>query len=251
MPPTVLTVAERPDLSERADEATATAFPEWNLHGDVLSRLWTSLYDIYPDFQLVLWDEEHDEVLGEGNTIPCTWDGTVGGLPPGIDDVVERGLAAGTRLVGATTLCALNIIVVPGHRGGRLSSEILDGMKRVAAGDRFTDLIAPVRPSWKERYPLTPIERYVTWTREGGLPFDPWIRIHVRLGGEILAPAPRSLRITGTVEEWERWTGMRFPESGEYLPPGALAPLHIDSSKDLGEYSEPNVWMRHLVRRVA
>jgi len=251
MPPTVLTVAERPDLAERADEATATEFPEWNLHGDVLSRLWTSLYDNYPDFQLVLWDEEHDEVLGEGNTIPCTWDGTVGGLPPGIDDVVERGLAAGTRLAGATTLCALNIIVVPGHRGGRLSSEILDGMKRVAARERFTDLIAPVRPSWKERYPLTPIERYVTWTREDGLPFDPWIRIHVRLGGEILAPVPRSLRITGTVEEWERWSGMRFPESGEYLPPGALAPLHIDSSNDLGEYYEPNVWMRHLVRRVA
>jgi hypothetical protein len=39
---------------------------------------------------------------------------------------------------------------------------------------------------------------------------------------------------------------MRFPESGKYLPPGALAPLHIDSSNNLGEYYEPNVWMRHL-----
>jgi hypothetical protein len=251
MAPRVVTVADRPDLGERADEATASVHPEWNLHGDVLGRLWASLYNVYPDYQLVLWDEEQDEVLGEGNTIPCTWDGTVRGLPAGIDDVVERGLAAGTRLAGGTTLCALNIIVVPGHRGGGLSSEILGGMRRVAAREGFTDLIAPVRPSWKERYPLTPIERYVTWTREDGLPFDPWIRIHVRLGGEILAPVPRSLRITGTVEDWERWSGMRFPESGEYLPPGALAPLRIDSSKDLGEYNEPNVWMRHPVRRGA
>jgi hypothetical protein len=247
MAPIVVTVAERPDLGERADEATAGTFPEWNLHGDVLGPLWGSLYDVYPDFQLVLWDEEHDEVLGEGNTIPCTWDGTVQGLPASIDDVVERGLAAGTRLAGATTLCGLNIIVVPGHRGGRMSSEILGGMRGVAAREGLSDLIVPLRPSWKERYPLTPVERYATWTREDGLPFDPWIRIHVRLGGEILAPVPRSLRITGTVEEWERWSGMRFPESGEYLPPGALAPLLIDLPGDLGEYYEPNVWMRHGV----
>lgn len=63
-----------------------------------------------------------------------------------------------------------------------------------------------------------------------------------------LAPVSRSLRITGRVEEWERWSGMWFPESGEYLPQGALAPLLIDLSNDLGEYYEPNVWMRHRVR---
>jgi hypothetical protein len=46
-----------------------------------------------------------------------------------------------------------------------------------------------------------PIERYAAWSREEGLPFDPRIRLHARLGGEILAPDARSLRITGTVAE--------------------------------------------------
>lgn len=169
------------------------------------------------------------------------------GLSAGVDDVLARGLAAGSRLAGATTLCAFNIIVVPGHRGGRLSSEILGGMKRVAAREGFSDVIAPVRPSWKERYPLTPIERYAMWRRQDGLPFDPWIRIQVRLGGEILTPAPRSLHIRGTVKEWERWSGMRFPESGEYLPQGTLAPLVTDVAGDLGEYYELNVWACHRV----
>jgi hypothetical protein len=49
----VLTAAERPGLADRADEATAETFPERNLHGDVLSSLWGSLYDFYPDCQLV------------------------------------------------------------------------------------------------------------------------------------------------------------------------------------------------------
>ena len=38
---------------------------------------------------------------------------------------------------------------------------------------------------------------------------------------------------------------MRFPESGEYVIPGALQPLRIDRHKDTGRCDEPNDWMRH------
>jgi hypothetical protein len=33
----------------------------------------------------------------------------------------------------------------------------------------LTSLIAPARPSWKERYPLVPIDRYAGWRRSDGL----------------------------------------------------------------------------------
>src|SRR2546430_2013824 len=81
---------------------------------------------------------------------------------------------------------------------------------------------APVRPTMKERYPLTPMDRYIRWTRQDGLPFDPWIRVHHRLGAAILAVAPHSLVVTGAVAEWEEWTGMAFPETGDYVVPGAV-----------------------------
>jgi hypothetical protein len=32
----------------------------------------------------------------------------------------------------------------------------------------------------------------------------------------------------GRVGDRERWTGLRFPESGRYVVPGALAPVTID-----------------------
>ena len=80
-------------------------------------------------------------------------------------------------------------------------------------------LIAPVRPGFKDRYPITPIGRYLEWTRPNGEPFDPWVRIHVRRGGKIAKPIPHSMLITGTVAEWESWTGMRFPGDGEYTFP--------------------------------
>ena len=114
-------------------------------------------------------------------------------------------------------------------------------------GDGLEHLIAPVRPSFKERYPLAPIERYVTWTADNGEPFDPWIRVHARRGGVIVKPAPRSMRITATVGEWERWTGMRLPDDGDYTFPGGLAPLTIDHRRDVGCYWEPNVWIEHRI----
>ncbi len=60
--------------------------------------------------------------------------------------------------------------------------------------------------------------------------------------------APRSMLIDGSVAEWEAWTGLRLPESGDYIVPGALQPLTVDCERDRGEYLDPNVWMRHPVR---
>src|SRR5919201_2010086 len=108
-------------------------------------------------------------------------------------------------------------------------------------------LIAPVRPANKSAYPLAPIDRYARWTNEDGLPLDPWIRVHVRLGAEILGMASRALVIVGTVADWERWTDMRFPDSGSYVVPGALQPVVIDRQADEGRYEDPNVWMRHAI----
>jgi len=122
---------------------------------------------------------------------------------------------------------------------------MIEAMGAIARRHGLGDLIAPLRPTWKERYPLTPIQRYATWTREDGLPFDPWVRVHTRMGARIGPTIPHSLHITGSVAEWETWTQMPFPESGEYVFPAGLAPVRIDREQDLGEYWEPNIWLIH------
>jgi hypothetical protein len=244
MAPRIITLQEQPELSERLDFLD-DVWPEYNKHGDVLNRYWGRLWTDFPQFQFVLYDETNDAVLGKGHTIPCTWDGTVEGLPAGIDAVMEEGMRLRERRPNA--LSALAAIVAPGHQGGGLSRVIIEGMATLAARHGFHSLIAPVRPSMKHLYPLTPIERYVGWTRDDGLPFDPWIRVHHRMNANLLRVAPHSLRITGSVADWEQWTGMAFPETGTYIVPEALAPVEIDCEEDLGRYWEPNVWMRHGV----
>jgi GNAT superfamily N-acetyltransferase len=239
MAPRTFTVAERPDLERRLDEI-ADPWPEFIHHDQSVRRWWSSLYERFRDFQFVLYDEESDTVLGEGCTIPIRWEGRTETLPEGVT-VLECGFSEPEPNV----LCALVAVVDPRQHGKGLSGLIIKGMAEAARSAGLVCLLAPVRPNWKERYPLIPIERYMRWRRDDGLPFDPWIRLHHRLGAEILAVAPRSLDIRGTAAEWEKWTGMAFPESGEYVVPGALVPVTIDRERDEGRYIEPNVWMRH------
>jgi hypothetical protein len=52
---------------------------------------------------------------------------------------------------------------------------------------------------------------------------------------------------TGTVADWEGWTGIKFPETGQYVVPGALQPVEIDRERNVGRYEDPGIWMLHRV----
>jgi GNAT superfamily N-acetyltransferase len=208
------------------------AWPEIVFHDAISNAFWGRLYEERPDFQFALVDD--GEVLAEGNSIP------VSGMPAGWRDALRNGFERepGDRL------CALAILIDPEHQRRGLSRLMLEHMRGLAF-DRGWDLVAPVRPSLKHRYPLTPIDRYAEWRRDDGLLFDPWLRAHERLGAELVGIAENSLVAEGTVADFERWSGLAFPESGSYVVEGALVPVEIDRERDHGSYREPNVWMRH------
>lgn len=239
----VASYADRPDLAERTGEID-DVWPEF-VHHARLNRHWHRLREDYLDFQLVLYDEEHDRLLGRGHSLPFPWDGRFEGMPDGVEGVFDLVFEDGAG--PATTLSAIAAVLDPRSQGRGLSGLIIEGMRTAAARSGLDALVAPVRPTLKSRYPLTPMERYLDWRRADGQLFDPWLRVHERLGAEILGVCPGSLIVEGTVPEWEEWTGMAFPDSGTYVVEGALVPVEIDRDTDRGRYVEPNVWMRHPV----
>lgn len=233
--------ADRPDLRKIRDATLSRAtFPEYLHHSPIGNRYWGRLYDAYPQFQLALLDG--DELVAELHSVPVAWDGSDEDLLYGWEEAFPRAFESGRE---PDVLCALAISVRPDRQGTQLSTRMLNAMRETAAGNGLRELIAPVRPTLKSAYPLIPIERYLRWRRDDGAHFDPWIRIHERIGGTILAPAPASMTIEAPVAEWEQWTEMRFPEDGEYVFPGALAPLVVRDR--VGRHVEPNIWMRHNV----
>jgi GNAT superfamily N-acetyltransferase len=225
--------SDRPDLREV--RPGLQAFPEFMNHNAKGWRYWGRLYDEFPDFQLALLDG--GGLIAEVHALPVPIGG--GDLPEGWDEAFERGMTVG----GGDVLSLLAISVDQARRGEGIATRLIEAARDAARRAGLGSVIAPVRPTLKERYPLIPIERYVLWRRADGRHFDPWIRVHERAGGQIVRPAPASMRIEAPVSDWEEWTKMRFPDDGTYVVAGMLAPLDVGSG--VGVHVEPNVWMRH------
>lgn len=237
------TRAERPGKLPHA-ESLAAADTAFINQGSVLKRLFGRVVAEYAEFLFYAWDDEREEVIGVGHAIPAAWDGDTASLPDGgFDAVIEARFAPEPPT--PTVLCALGITIAPECRGQGLSRRMIERMAEIGSDQGLDTLIAPVRPTLKHRYPLTPIYDYLSWRRQDGTHLDPWLRTHERLGANIVKVAPESVVVTGTVAEWEEWTEMALPESGAYVVPGALVPLEIDRERDEGVYVEPNVWMVH------
>ena len=244
-----VTLGERPDLRPALERIAAAVWPPsmaYIRQDAVCNRYWPALTRDFADFQPVLCDGRGRVVAG-GYTVPFAWDARSATLPSGVDGVLAQAVRDRRRGRPPTTLSALLAVVDPRRQGRGLSAAVIRAMSALARRHGLRALVAPVRPTLKHRYPLTPMVDYIQWRRADRTPLDPWLRVHVRLGARILRVAPRSMVIEGRVREWEDWTGLQFPQSGRYVVPGALVPVTIDRRRDRGRYVEPNVWMLHPV----
>jgi hypothetical protein len=230
---------------EQLEELFGESFPEFITADRVVPRYIGRVREWFAALNLTLVDER-DAPVAAGWGVPLRWDGGTPDLPTGYTDALVRAVEGHERGTPPNTLVICGAVVTPALKGRGLAGRTLTALRAAAREAGLDRVLAPVRPTTKERYPLTPMETFMTWRREDGTALDPWIRTHERLGARVLAAAPASQTMTGTVAEWERWTGLVFPSSGEYVIPGGLSTLHVDRSGDEGVYREPNVWMLHV-----
>jgi GNAT superfamily N-acetyltransferase len=244
----IVTIASRPGLAEAADRICGSAWPTFMLQDDIVERHFFSLYRQYPQFQFVMFRRETDQIVAVGNCVPLPYTGMAGDLPDGgVDWILTSRFEEHADESIGEVLFALQIVVAEEYQSRGLSRECVKAMVAIGREHRCKALYAPVRPSHKAKYPRIPMEHYITWTDGDGLPFDPWMRVHARLGATVIGVCRESMYIDGTVSEWETWTGLQFPETGTYEVPGGLVPVAIDRAADIGEYIEPNVWMAHRI----
>jgi hypothetical protein len=233
----IVTLAERPGL-----DLDIAPWPEFIHHDPVNAELTPRLAAEFPGFQIALLEGER--VIASGACVPFHWPG--GDLPAeGWDFALSRAFddrAAGHE---PNVASALWIVVAPDQLGKGLSRVMVEALRDVTSSHGLTALYAPVRPTLKARYPLIPMEEYITWTRLDDTPFDPWLRVHLRLGGKLLGVCPRSMTITGAPADWHQWTGVEMPAPGSYVVPDALCPVEV--ADGVARYEEPNVWIHHTI----
>lgn len=239
----ISTLRDRPDLAEER-AAFGEDWPAF-MSQDPSCRDLASVHHLYPALQLVA--REGARTVATAQAAPIHWSGDDADLPPqGWDDVVGaavRGACGGQLPPNAVS--ALSITVDAAQRGRGLSSRMLSAMRDAAQAEGFSDLIAPVRPTLKHLEPRTPMAEYAARTRHDGLPWDPWLRVHVRAGGRIVATCPASKTIASSLAQWRNWTGLALDQDGDIEINGALSPLNVSLTHDRAVYVEPNVWVHH------
>ena len=240
----LIPAADGTQYDEEAEQRFAEDWPEFIFHDVEVRKYSERRVQYFPEWEFYLVEDDARLIAGCWG-VPIAWDGTVSDLPGGFTDSLARSVTAHEEGVVPNTFVLMAAAVRSDEQGRGHAGRVITAVRERAAAGGLPQVIAPVRPTLKSRYPLTPIETFMGWTRPDGLPLDPWLRTHARLGATILAPAQASQTMTGTVAEWEKWTGMAFPDSGTYVIPDGLTVLDIDRPADAGIYREPNVWMRH------
>ena len=244
----VITPSSHADYRDLVRGLTKAAWPEFMLHDQVASELWHELLDRFADYQLALYDTENKRVAAIGNSFPLRWDDSLEKLPEaGWDWAFVEAVNNHKQNLSPNLQCAIQVVIRANYQGHGLSTKVLQALHAIGASKGFKYLIVPVRPNEKSKYPLINIDDYIKWQTEDGLPFDAWLRVHVRLGGKIIKTCHESKIIRGTRTEWEQWTNLKFPQSGKYMIPGALNSIEMNIEKDEGIYVEPNVWMAHVI----
>ncbi|RIX28517.1 hypothetical protein [Amnibacterium setariae] len=239
---------ERYDARERSEAFRRAigeeAFPPWLIHGDPDSDVWWDrVRRWFPELHVVLEDDDGPVASAWG--VPLAWSGAVDDLPSGYTESLRRAVEGHEQGARPTALVVCAAVVLPERARSGLAGRLLEAMRDLPAAAHLAHVLVPVRPTLKGRYPLADIDAFTRWARPDGLPLDPWLRTHVRIGGRIIATAPASQTLRASVADWEAWSGLALPASGPYVVPDAPAPLVVDRDADVGVLVEPNVWVQH------
>ena len=238
----ITTLAERPDLAGKGfDAGPWGVFMQYNRVAD--AHFFMSVR-VFPELCLIATDES-GAVVADAHAVRFAFRDA---FPPGgYEQALVWAHLDRDRGNPTDTACALNIAVAAHVQGQGLSGRMLAALRQAASSAGLRRLVAPVRPTWKDREPRTPMSSYAERVRDDGLPYDPWLRTHVRAGGRIVGVAPTSWVVAGTLAEWRTWTGLPFDSDGYVDVPHALAPVHCSVAADVAVYVEPSVWVEHVL----
>jgi len=246
LPIEITTVAERPGLG--GSEFNAGPWPEFMRHNRISDAYFFQSLKAFPAICLIATSAD-GAVVADAHAVAFALGGAGRSKLPagGWEQAVIWAFHDADRGVAPNTACALNISVAASCQEQGLSGLMLEELRRAVGAFGLSTLIAPVRPIWKHREPATSMTEYAARVRTDGLPYDPWLRTHVRAGGQIIGVAPTSWVIAGSLTEWRSWTGLSFDRDGAIDVPSALVPVHCNTRADHAIYVEPNVWIRHTL----
>lgn len=169
-------------------ELFSEGFPDFITADRLVKEYIGRVGEWFADLDLMMVDQ-HEVPVAAGWGVPIRWDGLAETLPTGYTQALVRAVEGCENGAEPNTLVICGAVVTPALKGQGLAGETLKALRRTAKDRGWPKVVAPVRPTTKAQYPLTPIENFMRWRRDDGMALDPWVRTHQRLGAEILSAA--------------------------------------------------------------
>ncbi|GAA4922026.1 hypothetical protein LX16_4849 [Stackebrandtia albiflava] len=245
---TITRLSQSPDLATPMWQMPDT-WPAFVAEDLVGWSYFTRIPTTFADFVLVATDDTDGEVVARAFSVPFALH--VPGrqtLPSGgWGRVIQWAFSDALRGRDTDTVSAIEITVRPDRQGRGLAGRMLAAMRDNATDLGYTELVAPLRPTLKHLEPHVPMPEYAYRADDEGIPFDPWIRTHLRAGAVIDSVATHSMVVAGSLAQWREWTGQPFDTDGPQVVPQALSPVRCDLAEGYAVYVEPNVWVRHAL----
>lgn len=155
------------------------------------------------------------------------------------------------------TLCLTSVTVAHEFQGLGLATLLVSSAKEQAKSLNFHNLLVPVRPTGKHRFPELSFKEYLSpfyYNSSGDIDFfdkekfyDPWIKLHLKQGAVLLNICKESMVITASIHWWEERINASLDKLNEIHIPFGLVPLKIDQKCSMATYTEPNVWMKYSI----
>jgi GNAT superfamily N-acetyltransferase len=112
----------------------------------------------------IIMVEDHQVPVATGWGVPIRWTGDLADLPAGYTDTTRRAVEGRESGEQPDTLVICGAIVRPGRTGQGLAGQLITAVRDLAPQAGCQRILAPVRPTLKPAYPLTPIETFARWT---------------------------------------------------------------------------------------
>jgi len=233
-----------PSQTDQYYDAISKAFPTILSKSEVIKTYWSRLEKYFPAYQLYLLAADGD-LIGFINTVPFHFSNHLSDLPDsGWDWMLTKGIADFENSLSPNLLGGLQVIVRDKYQKAGYSKRILNYAKQIYKSSNFSNLVIPIRPTKKHTFPEMPMADYLNKKEENEI-FDPWVRTHVKGGAEIIKVCNQSMSVRGDIPFWETILDKKIYKSGSYKLDGALELINIDIQNNMGEYIEPNIWVKY------
>ena len=190
-------------------------------------------------------------LVAHGIATRIRWDADPEHLPRGWTGAVRQSYEEGVlRSDVPTTLVGLFIFVGEAFREFGWAADVVEAMKRVAAESGLRELVIPLRlpTRYEHRNVEAPYEEFALRKRDDGAYCDHWLRLHVRLGAEVIGVCASSHQHAMHPDDLRRQIECGpIERTGEYTVTwnGESYRAFVDLEREFALINQGCVWVRH------